>query len=118
MNLLETLAGLKALGANVPGGWSYHVRRDNSIYLSRGDPKQGAHEQWDFYGTKEFAALIVALVNALPEIDKAFSDMVAEREQARKAIAFAASCIKSGEAWTPFCEQVFAPFLSRKDDRA
>lgn len=43
-----------------PGPWTYGVRRDGSIWLSRGDPKTGPHYQSDFYGTEADVRLICA----------------------------------------------------------
>jgi len=40
----------------------YRVRRDGSLIMSFGDPVSGPHEQFDFYGSEELAALIVASV--------------------------------------------------------
>lgn len=43
-----------------PGPWTYGVRRDGSIWISRGDPKRGPHYQADFCGTEADARLTCA----------------------------------------------------------
>jgi hypothetical protein len=43
-----------------PGPWTYGVRRDGSIWISRGDPKRGPHYQAEFCGTEVDARLTCA----------------------------------------------------------
>jgi len=43
-----------------PGPWNYGIRRDGSIWISRGDPKRGPHYQADFCGTEADARLTCA----------------------------------------------------------
>ncbi|MDQ7981914.1 hypothetical protein QYH69_32340 [Paraburkholderia sp. SARCC-3016] len=43
-----------------PGPWTYGVRKDGSIWISRGDPKTGPHYQADFCGTEADARLSCA----------------------------------------------------------
>jgi len=43
-----------------PGPWTYGVRKDKSIWISRGDLKQGPHYQSDFCGTEADARLTCA----------------------------------------------------------
>ncbi len=41
-----------------------------------------------------------------------------ERDRLRGALAFAASCIKSGEPWTETCEQEIGALLYKKEGRS
>jgi hypothetical protein len=43
-----------------PGRWTYGVRKDGSIWISRGDPGRGPHYQADFCGTEADARLTCA----------------------------------------------------------
>lgn len=57
-----------------PEPWTYGVRRDGLIWISRGDPKTGAHYQADFPGTEKDAQLTVAahiLLLACKALEKA-----------------------------------------------
>lgn len=43
-----------------PEPWGYGVRRDGSIWISRGDQRVGQHYQADFAGTEDDARLTCA----------------------------------------------------------
>lgn len=60
---------------HTPGPWTYGVRKDGSIWLSRGDPKTGPHYQSDFHGTVADVRLIVSapLLLAAAEAHAAWS---------------------------------------------
>lgn len=59
-----TAAELRALIAKAtPGGCEFGIRRDQSLWLSLGDPKTGPHYQGDLCASTGDAALIVALRN-------------------------------------------------------
>ncbi len=54
-----------------PGPWRFGVRRDDSMWLSLGDPKAGPHYQGDLVASPDDARLIVAapdLLEALEEV--------------------------------------------------
>ena len=65
---------------HTPGEWSYGVRRDGTIWLSIGDPKQpgAAHHQGEFCGTEADARLTVSapkLLEALKRAVQALDDL-------------------------------------------
>lgn len=62
-----------------PGPWTYGVRSDGSIWMSLGDPKVGAHHQFDWYGTEKDAQFVTAapdLYAALDDLLRCMADCV------------------------------------------
>ena len=51
------------------GEWKYGVRRDGSIWISRGEPATGPHYQSDFCGTEKDAALTCAAPELYEVVD-------------------------------------------------
>ena len=62
---------------------------------------------WTASGETHFRVTYPELVAAIREAVKA------EREACREALAFAASCIKSGEPWTTECARIIDGALAK-----
>lgn len=71
-----------------PKPWVYGTRRDDSKWLSLGDPKNGQHRQGDLCATKEDADLICAapdLLAALKSLEPIFEELHAKWDEGMRA---------------------------------
>ncbi|MDX1117061.1 hypothetical protein GOL29_03295 [Sinorhizobium medicae] len=59
------------MSKHTPGEWKFGVRRDNSIWLSLGDPRKGPHYQGDLYASEADARLIAAAPELLAALKAA-----------------------------------------------
>lgn len=64
------------MSKHTPGPWKYGVRRDNSIWLSIGDPAKGPHRQGDLYASEADARLIAAAPELLEALKETLPFMV------------------------------------------
>ena len=66
---------------HTPGPWVYGKRKDGSLWISRGDPVKGPHDQSDFYGSEADCRLMIAAPDLLAELKDAVNFMQSVLEE-------------------------------------